>query len=186
MTNNLCSICLENLQNGEYLFVLDNCYHTFHYYCVNKYVDKLKNNSSLYCPLCRSNFRTIGFQKVDLNIFKNSSDEDNIFNKLPSECLIYENVPISKKLSEFLSLPHNCLTNRLCVTKKIYKYMNDNNLIIENNENGEKIFILDEKLKDLFIQNDNNTDNNNHTVKLNFIHIQNYLSNHIGYFTEDY
>jgi hypothetical protein len=180
MTDNLCSICLENLQNGKYLFILDDCFHMFHHDCINKYVvNKITINSLLCCPLCRSNFRSVGFQRIDLNLFKNSLDKNNIFNKLPSECLIFENLPISKKLAEFLCVPQNCLMNILSVTKRIYKYMNDNNLIIESRENSEKIFILDERLKYLFIEN--NIINSN---ELKYTDIQIYLSRHIGYFTE--
>jgi chromatin remodeling complex protein RSC6 len=69
--------------------------------------------------------------------------------------------------------------NILSVTKRIYKYMNDNNLIIESRENSEKIFILDERLKYLFIEN--NIINSN---ELKYTDIQIYLSRHIGYFTE--
>ena len=96
MESILCCICLENLYNGDKLFILDDCNYLYHYNCINKYVEKYKYNSLLYCPMCRKIFRYIGFEKVDLNLLfnKNCSDENSIVNKLPRESLIYENLPI--------------------------------------------------------------------------------------------
>ena len=171
-----CSICLENIYDSSYIYMLDECKHIYHYNCIHEYVEKLKYESLLYCPLCRCNFKTIGFTRIDLSLLfdKDRLEKNNLFNILPRECFVYDNLPISKKLSEFLQIPNNCLVSRYLIVKKIYKYIKDNNL---NDENNKKIVNYDEKLKNLFYNDIENKDDN----KISYIDIQKYLCNHIGY-----
>lgn len=174
MEEHLCAICLENLHDGQYLFMLDACNHLYHYSCISKYVEKYKHKS-LYCPVCRTNFKSIGFEKSDLNIVfnKNCFNENDIVNKLPRECLIYENLPISEKLAEFLNVPNKCLSNRFIITKKLYKYIHNNKLICDN----ENKINCDDKLYNLFIEE--LTENNSNI--LTYLDIQTYLCNHISH-----
>ena len=179
MTQEVCAICLENLYDNSYLFSLENCNHLYHYNCINNYVNINKYESIINCPLCRTEFKTIGFNKLDVNLILNRHliEENNILNMLPYECFVYENLPISNKLSEFLKIPHNCLSNRYIITKQIYKYIKNNNL-----ENKDKTINLDEKLKFLF---ENEIDKNLNLNKCIYKDIHIYLCNHIGYFTQE-
>ena len=45
-----CSICLENLENHQYIKLV-NCKHIFHKSCIDEWT---KNHNT--CPLCRTNF----------------------------------------------------------------------------------------------------------------------------------
>lgn len=64
MNNDICSICLDNINNDTFNKTL-SCGHMFHYKCIIKCVF---NSNSLFikCPLCR---------KVNLNIERPFKDE---------------------------------------------------------------------------------------------------------------
>jgi hypothetical protein len=176
INNECCPICLEKLTDEKYLFITENCNHLYHYNCINTYVNSVET-ILCSCPLCRSEFKTIGFSSIDLNILfdKNKLDKDNIFNILPSKCFIYDNLPISKKLSDFLNIPENCLISRFIIVKKIYKYINDHKLA------DNKTINCDEKIKNLFSEELKDKNSN----KISFMDIHVYLCNHIGYLFED-
>ncbi|EPS62085.1 hypothetical protein M569_12708, partial [Genlisea aurea] len=44
-----CSVCLSNLEDGEFVRILPNCKHIFHVDCVDRW---LESNST--CPVCRT------------------------------------------------------------------------------------------------------------------------------------
>ncbi|CAG8537600.1 13609_t:CDS:2 [Ambispora leptoticha] len=48
-SNDMCSICLEEFQDGEILRLLPNCSHLYHTDCVDKWL----NTKSSQCPLCK-------------------------------------------------------------------------------------------------------------------------------------
>jgi len=163
MNENCCAICFEEFKDKN-LYVLENCNHLYHYDCIKRYVETVLSTEKLiYCPLCRTVFRTIGFERTNLNIILDSAS----FN-LPRECLIYENLTISKKMCEFMNLPYNCLSNRFNILKKIYKYIDDNGLKC-NNE-----IMCDKVLKELF--NIECREKNTITYR----DIQMYITEHIG------
>ena len=174
-----CAICLEKLYDGEYLFILDECNHLYHYKCINTYVSNV-NTVDCVCPLCRKDFRTIGFTSIDISLlFDNEKlDENNIFRVLPRQCFVYDNLPISKKLSKFLDVPDKCMMSRFIINKKIYKYIKDNSLF---DKNDEKFINCDEKLFNLF--NEELIENNLNQLSYNSIQL--YLCNHIGYFVQE-
>ncbi|KAK9697498.1 hypothetical protein RND81_08G041300 [Saponaria officinalis] len=53
----VCAICLEDVEKGEFFRVLPNCKHVFHLNCVDKWLVKVPA-----CPTCR---RTVGFDGFD-------------------------------------------------------------------------------------------------------------------------
>lgn len=46
--NEICSICMDNLNNSKYIVKIDKCIHLFHKSCINQWLQI--NNS---CPVCR-------------------------------------------------------------------------------------------------------------------------------------
>lgn len=51
VTNEICSICLENLNNPENIHELQECKHKFHSKCLITYL----RTGNTFCPLCRGN-----------------------------------------------------------------------------------------------------------------------------------
>jgi len=49
VTNEICSICLENLNNPENIHELQECKHKFHSKCLITYL----RTGNTFCPLCR-------------------------------------------------------------------------------------------------------------------------------------
>jgi hypothetical protein len=53
MTDDLCPICLNNLDNGRTIKTL-NCRHRFHATCMNDWIENMEeNNLPRKCPMCR-------------------------------------------------------------------------------------------------------------------------------------
>ena len=50
----ICSICLDELQDEDCVTALPNCYHVFHTACIREW---LLERQSTYCPLCKSNVK---------------------------------------------------------------------------------------------------------------------------------
>lgn len=52
--NEECSVCFEKYKINEYKRTLENCNHTFHKKCVDKW---LTTNDNFSCPCCRTNYK---------------------------------------------------------------------------------------------------------------------------------
>ena len=65
--NQICPICLDEFKIGTDIILL-NCFHAFHFQCINIWVNKdLQNNK--HCPICNLNFKKQFYEK--------NNDSDN-------------------------------------------------------------------------------------------------------------
>jgi chromatin remodeling complex protein RSC6 len=94
-----------------------------------------------------------------------SSENHNYKSLSCRESKFTKPLPIHSILAEFLGVPIGTLMSRTEVTRRINKYIRENNL--RDKENYKKIF-PDEKLKKLFKMDDN--------IELTFYNIQKYIS----------
>jgi len=76
--NETCSICFDEFKENEFKRSLDECNHTFHKKCIDKWFRK--NSSSMNCPLCRKNYNSHIIIDENNQICKvcNSYDENAI------------------------------------------------------------------------------------------------------------
>lgn len=58
-----CSICLCSLSDDKDAATLDNCRHAFHFHCILSW-----SNEANLCPLCKSEFRKILFDKSCMHV----------------------------------------------------------------------------------------------------------------------
>ena len=64
--DNKCSICLQNYISNKSIICLTPCNHTFHFYCLKKYIIYENKNK---CPLC--NYDLLSNLTQDENFFNN-------------------------------------------------------------------------------------------------------------------
>ncbi len=65
--NNICAICLENIEQKDKKTDLPSCSHTFHSSCFFKFINYdvvERTDSNINCPLCRETCISIPIQQV--------------------------------------------------------------------------------------------------------------------------
>lgn len=70
--NEECSICLDILKtspkgdtNSGVVLARTECHHFFHEFCLNDYLNTLKNENQKVCPICRYSIKNIDLIPVD-------------------------------------------------------------------------------------------------------------------------
>jgi len=66
LSDDECGICLDLLKSSPCIKT-ENCNHIFHKYCYKKYLQQMKNNKELGCPLCCSNQENLNIYIFETN-----------------------------------------------------------------------------------------------------------------------
>ena len=94
-----CTICLNIISHKSNAYLTD-CGHTFHRNCLSNYFQfiKLRDNSNLKCPMCRTNLGYPDFY-----------DKYNLFNKNANGFDLIENLHVSNNANNANNTNNNML-----------------------------------------------------------------------------
>jgi len=70
-----CSICYQELSNGNSICINKNCEHGYHCVCINKWTNTLNNYTRLpnnNCPLCRAPLEIVALDELQQRAIQNS------------------------------------------------------------------------------------------------------------------
>lgn len=105
VSNEICSICWDNLHNNTEIHHIRECNHNFHSSCL---ITWLRNNTYSNCPMCRG---------VSTNLIRQRSG-GNILRHILSFCKSKKNT--SKKLKK-IYLKYEKIRNEFNLSRKKYK-----------------------------------------------------------------
>lgn len=69
ISENKCSICLEDNIQFDQTYIITSCFHIFHNNCLQE-----SQNFNKKCPLCRNNLTNSYYKKINFNIIDKGSD----------------------------------------------------------------------------------------------------------------
>lgn len=152
----ICSICCDKrFENrvGKVVFFVTKCNHTFHYSCLQKWVDKKPS-----CPLCRT--------MVELQANPEELKEDDGVNIGRPRITHSFETPrlISPRLASFMGY-EQARKSRVDVTRYLCDYIKNHHL---QSQEDRRCIIPDTRMRELF--------DIDQSVVLDFVSLQRYIS----------
>ena len=149
MSEELCSICLENLTNKDAKFISE-CQHTYHFTCIQKWTKDT-------CPICRTTWtiQPKNISEIPRQIEHNYDNDNVILQRI--------NVPISEMIRQYLYNERVilCITNIIRRIRTLPENENsDRRLNILNNLTDTRTNLTDMNRRRLNIIIFNRTANN--------------------------